>query len=376
MLFLICASSTAFSYTGEAGPPMLKMTVGSRALGLGGAFVGVSDDAYYMDSNPAGGDPRKITSLSILHQEWIQDVNYEALRFSRGFQDRFFGGLGFTYLYLPFTYYDLYGNEGGSASISQALGVLNFGFLMQRVNLAVGSNLKFMYNNVPSSLLEARYGSSYENQNYLIWALDFGAIARTGLLKAYVGPEPSLSMGASLKNIGFSRAFDKLPIELHTGASYRLTRHLLFSGEFALPLFEPVYGAVGAEYDLKKTLFIEGGVQLKANPIFAIGVSYRKNDLEVSVSYTPSIAFYNMVSVSVSAALGKTKADTRAQKIEEMLLSALEHFQKREYEEALSALDKVLELDRGNERAESLKKIIMEEMELEKMADGASFEGP
>ena len=38
--------SSAYSYTGEAGPPMLKFIYGSRALSLGGAYVAAADDAY------------------------------------------------------------------------------------------------------------------------------------------------------------------------------------------------------------------------------------------------------------------------------------------------------------------------------------------
>ena len=108
LIFCLAGVPSAFSYTGEVGPPMLSLTYGSRALSLGGAYSGVANDVYYMDSNPAGGDPRKVFKLALIHQEWIADVNYEAIRLSYGINDRFFFGLGFTYLYLPFVVITLY----------------------------------------------------------------------------------------------------------------------------------------------------------------------------------------------------------------------------------------------------------------------------
>ena len=230
LIFVIGGALAAFSYTGEAGPPMLKMVYGSRALSLGGAFAGVSDDVYYIDSNPAGGDVKKISQISLLHQEWIEDVNYEAIRISRGFFNKFFLGFGLTYIYIPFTYYDDYGYDSGtSALISQGMAVLNFGFKIKKYNLGLGTNFKVLYNNVPTPLLEARYGSSYEDQNYLLFASDVGMIARTNLLKRYIGPEPSLTFGLVLKNVGYSERVEKLSTEVYAGISYRPFRHILLS---------------------------------------------------------------------------------------------------------------------------------------------------
>ena len=47
---LACASARADKYAGE----FLKLGVGARALGMGGAFVGLADDASAGYWNPAG----------------------------------------------------------------------------------------------------------------------------------------------------------------------------------------------------------------------------------------------------------------------------------------------------------------------------------
>jgi hypothetical protein len=362
MAVLLTSAWSARAYTGESGPPMLKLVYGSRALSLGGAYTGVANDVYYMDSNPAGGDPSRVFKVSIIHQEWIADANYEAVRLSKGFGNRFFLGLGFTYLYLPFTYYDDYGYAGGDYTISQCMGTLNAGYVFDKLNIAVGGNLKVFYSYVPEDL--------YADQSYFLIAGDVGVIARTNALKTYIGPDPSLSVGLTVKNLGYSAVMPKLPTEVHVGVSYRVVKHLLVTGEAVLPLYEPVYGSVGAEFDVAKTFFLQGGVQLAENPMGGVGFGYRRKDFNIYASYTPSIAFRNMMSVSVEFTFGETKGVEREKEIHRLVVEALEAFKAGDNEKAEELADVVLELDPGNRKAKLLKKVIEEERDLNGKANG------
>ena len=362
-LIMVLGTATAlFSYTGESGPPMFKLIYGSRALSLGGAYTGVANDVYYMDSNPAGGDTAEVFKLSLIHQEWIEDANYEAVRLSRGFKNQLFIGLGFTYLYIPFTYYDEYGYGSGDYTISQCMGTLNAGYLFRKYNVAVGANLKAFYNYVPADL--------YAGQSYMIFAADVGIISRTNILKTYIGPEPSLSAGVTLKNIGYSRTMGRLPTELHAGVSYRLVKNLLLTGELVVPFYEPIYGAVGAEFDIAKTFFLQGGVQLTENPMAGVGFGYRKKDFNINASYTPSLAFRNMMSVSVEFTFGYSEGVEKAKEIERLMVEALDAYKERDYQKAMETADKVFELDPNNRRAKLLKKVIMKELKLNGKVNG------
>jgi tetratricopeptide (TPR) repeat protein len=359
VLPLAAAALPALGDTGEAGPPMLKMTYGSRALALGGAFVGVADDVYYMDANPGGGEATKVLKVSLLHQEWIDEVNYEAIRIGRGLGKRLYWGLGFTYLYLPFTYYNYYGEAvGGSVNISQALGTLNFGYQFRKLPLSVGTNLKVLYDTAPTEILEARYGSSYTDQNYLLFAGDLGLFARTNLLKTYIGPEPSLMFGITLKNVGYSPAVDTLPTELQAGVSYRLFWHLLLTAQLNYPLYEPLYGAAGLEFDIAKKLFFQAGLRISENPMLAVGFGYKWRDIELNVSYTPRIEFPNVFSVSLNFFFGETKSRRRNERITSLLIRALEQFEDGNYDEAMESAEQVLAIDPKNELALSLQDTI------------------
>jgi hypothetical protein len=362
LTILFCAVTLSFSYTGEAGPPMLRMVYGSRALSLGGAFVGLSDDAFYIDSNPAGGDTRNIYKVSILHQEWIEDVNYEAIRFTGGIADRFFFGAGFTYLYLPFVYYDYYGETSGKSHIiSQSLGIVNFGYTFKPIDISIGVNLKVFYNHVPEDL--------YPGQSYFLFASDIGFIWRTNLLKRYIGSDPSMVFGLAVKNLGYSAMIEKLPIEIHAGASYRILKNLLVTTEIAISIFEQIYGAVGVEYDFSKTFFLQGGVQIKENPMFAVGLGYRSNDMRINISYTPSIEFYNMISASFSYYFGETKLETSSKTIEDYYTKALEYYRDAKYSDALDMVEKVLANDPGNKEALQLKSAILVKIKVEEERD-------
>jgi tetratricopeptide (TPR) repeat protein len=341
---------------------MLKFIYGSRALSLGGAYVAAADDAYYMDSNPAGGDARKVFRASLIHREWIGDTNYEALRLSYGIRDQFFIGLGLTYFYLPFEYYDITGaTDGTSYHLSQSLAMVNFGYKLKKYDVAFGVNAKVLYNHVPEDL--------YADQSYLLYAGGAGFIARTNILKTFIGPEPSMTFGLALRNFGYSEAIDKLPTEVHAGVTYRLFRHLMLSGEFAYPLCEPIYGSVGAEFDIAKTFFIQAGVEIKENPMVGLGVGYRRKDMNINISYTPSMVFRNMMNVSVEFRFGDSAAEARQKEIDKLMLDALVDYNTGNYETALEVIDKVLELDPRNLRAKQLKRTVEKEIELEKSAE-------
>jgi hypothetical protein len=338
---------------------MLKLIYGSRALALGGAFVAVADDVHYMDANPGGGEATKVFKLSLLHQEWIEDVNYESIRLSRGLGKRLYWGLGFTYLYLPFTYYDYYGEQvGNPVRISQALGILNMGYQFRKVRLSMGANFKVLYNNVPTQILEDRYGDDYTDQNYLLFAADFGIFGRTDLLKTYVGPEPSLMFGLTLRNLGYSQAIDTLPTEVQAGVSYRLFWPLLLTGQLNYPLYEPLYGSVGVEFDIRKKVFLQAGVRLSENPMLAVGFGYKWRDIELNVSYTPRIEFRNLFSVSVNFYFGETKNRRREERMTTHMIEALEQFEKGDYEAALLSVEEVLAIDPKYDLALSLKDTI------------------
>jgi hypothetical protein len=53
-LLLVLCAGRSFASVGESALSILKMDVGPRAMGMGGAYTALSDDIYGMNYNPAG----------------------------------------------------------------------------------------------------------------------------------------------------------------------------------------------------------------------------------------------------------------------------------------------------------------------------------
>jgi len=77
-IFLFMAgNSFAISKVGTTAAQFLKIGVGSRALGMGGAFVAVSNDVTAIYWNPAGLARLPHNEAILLHTEWLADISYD-----------------------------------------------------------------------------------------------------------------------------------------------------------------------------------------------------------------------------------------------------------------------------------------------------------
>ena len=67
----------AISKVGTTAAPFLKIGVGSRAIGMGGAFVAVSNDVTAIYWNPAGIAALPGNEAILLHTEWLAEISYD-----------------------------------------------------------------------------------------------------------------------------------------------------------------------------------------------------------------------------------------------------------------------------------------------------------
>ena len=65
------------SKVGTTAAPFLAIEVGSRAIGMGGAFVAVANDASALYWNPAGIARLPGGAITLNHTEWLADVSFE-----------------------------------------------------------------------------------------------------------------------------------------------------------------------------------------------------------------------------------------------------------------------------------------------------------
>ncbi|MCH7938315.1 MAG: PorV/PorQ family protein [Candidatus Marinimicrobia bacterium] len=65
------------SKVGTTSAPFLEIEVGSKAVGMGSAFVAVANDATALYWNPAGISRLSGNEMVFIHTEWIANINYD-----------------------------------------------------------------------------------------------------------------------------------------------------------------------------------------------------------------------------------------------------------------------------------------------------------
>jgi len=68
---------TNVSKVGTTSAQFLKIEVGPRAIGMGGAFVAVANDASTIYWNPAGLVRLKKNEVILTHTDWLADTNFD-----------------------------------------------------------------------------------------------------------------------------------------------------------------------------------------------------------------------------------------------------------------------------------------------------------
>ena len=75
--YFFIGNAYAVDKTGTTAAKFLHMNVGSRAVGMGGAFTSIANDATAMYWNPAGLGFHKVKEVFFNHSNWIADISYD-----------------------------------------------------------------------------------------------------------------------------------------------------------------------------------------------------------------------------------------------------------------------------------------------------------
>lgn len=181
---LLAIFASTFAGTGTAGAQFLQIGAGSRALGMGSAFVAYAEDIDAIFWNPAGLS--KLTdgnNLSITHLNYFAEMNYENIAYSMPFME---GALGLSMVGLlsgdiEVTTVEQQEGTGESYSANDFVAAVSYGKNITD-KFSVGASFKYIY-------------MSLADLNAQGWAMDFGAIYNTGILN-------NLRIGFVVSNFG------------------------------------------------------------------------------------------------------------------------------------------------------------------------------
>ena len=219
--------------TGTTAAPFLNVGVGARAIGMGGAFVSLADDASSLFWNPGGAAYVQGSEAIFNHSEWIADINFDFAGLVVNL-----GNMGNVGIFGNFMTMgemerttELYPEGTGQnfSAGSYALGLNYSRSLTDRFN--IGFNFKYVHEYILNSSASGM-------------AIDIGTVFVTGF--------KGLRLGASITNFGTKMRMDGRDVLVQhdidpqrEGSSDRLNASLETSA-YDLPLNL----RVGVSYDL------------------------------------------------------------------------------------------------------------------------------
>lgn len=240
------AGNAPHNQAGTTGASFLKIGVGARPVGLGGAYTAVSNDANSVYWNPAGLTRFNGAHISLMHNKWFQGINYEFFGLAYGDSASSGFAFGLTFLWMDdipvTTFSDRLGTSGNTFT-SRDL-AFSFAYAHQVFDIAsIGVSLKRIRSNLAGISATAT-------------AFDFG-------LMVAPPPVPGLTFGATVQNVGTKLKFvkdgDRLPVVFKAGTAYSYRQMALLSVDISKPVDNRVAVSVGGEFVVMKTLALRGG---------------------------------------------------------------------------------------------------------------------
>lgn len=247
----VAGAANIFEKVGTFDGQFLKIPVGARATGMGGAFTGVSDDATSIFWNVAGIARIEAgkNQITLDHAFWPADISYSFAAYVFHIK-RFPGAFGISWraVYMdPMNETTAY-QPNGTGSTFDA-GNMSFGFSYARSftdKFSAGGTFNF----IQMGLAE------YSQESF---AFDVGTLYDVGAAGMRIG----MSISSIGSEVQFIERSGRLPSIFRVGTSFNLlqssNQRLIGSFEFSHPPDNSERVNVGAEYTFQKFLFLRAG---------------------------------------------------------------------------------------------------------------------
>lgn len=258
----------------------LKLGVGARALGMGGAYTAVAADPYALSWNPAGLAQASKRELGLMHAELPLGSRYDFLGYAHPTSQGTWAGSAAYLNHGSLEGRDASGAKTGSFSAGDSAFSLGFAHAFSGTRL--GGAVKAIRSEIAGSAAQTV-------------AFDLGAQRGLGT----VGPG-SVSLGASAQNLGpglrYGSVTEPLPVTLSLGTAYRFPAGLALALDVRhRPNARDTEVALGTEYAFLPQVAVRagyGGASASASgstPLrgFAAGVGLGIHGYTLDYAVTP-----------------------------------------------------------------------------------------
>jgi hypothetical protein len=250
----LAGAAEIFEKVGTFDGQFLKIGIGARAAGMGGAFVGVADDATALYWNAAGIariDPEK-SEFSFNHAVWLAETNITQVGYVFHLK-RFPGAFGVQVrsLYMdPMIETNAFQPEGTGSTFDA--GYMSVGLTYARSftdKFSAGITGNFIHGGL----------AEFSQQTT---TFDVGTLYDVGAF--------GMRIGMAISNIGSQMKYiereGRVPGVFRVGTSFQFVQtadqRLIGSFEFSHPPDNSERLNVGAEYSFQKYLFLRGGYNI------------------------------------------------------------------------------------------------------------------
>ena len=233
-----------FSFASQASwaaetASFLNIGVGARALGMGGAYTALADDANALYWNPAGLSKLEKREFTASHAEMFESTRLDFLAYAHPVGDGAFAA-GLTYLSQgKIDGRDSLGRQTAGYDASDA--AVNLGYARKLEAVDLGATIKYLRSHIGST--EAQ-----------------GAAVDIGVKRAF----DRISVGAALRNLGpglkFGDQRNDLPLRLAAGAAYKFKGgHAAVAEVVNGPRGAGTGGSFGGEFQAVKNVSLRAG---------------------------------------------------------------------------------------------------------------------
>lgn len=238
LLFLIPEYSHATSLQ------ILRLPVGARQTGMGGAGIGMDDETTAIYWNPAGLTSTNDKTGSLMHVNWFGGMTYEVISVTKERDNGYFG-LGVEYFSAGgMLETDVNNNELGNFS---------------PFDLCISLGMAKVFNTTPLGMTVKYIYSKLKDADYT-FAADIGTILSIA---------ENTSLGITLRNVGGAIKYysvkEQLPLCLAAGVSYNPGEDYYLNGDLSYWKDIGLRFSFGAEYNYKYTELINLSLRMGFN---------------------------------------------------------------------------------------------------------------
>ncbi len=244
----VLISSAAWGANSKVGTTaygFLKIDPSARSTGMGGAFVGLSNDEAALYFNPAGLIQTEGKRFFTTYNNYLSDIQSGFLGYIHPYSENLKLGVSVCYFnYGSMIKTDAQGVNLGTFGASDIAFALS---LSRKVNtrFSLGGTGKLIYEKIDGYSSDAL-------------ALDLGAFYISGDNRTRIGGMAQ-NLGVQLKGATESHK-DQLPTSVKLGLSHQLRElPLIFAADIAKPMDNDIYFNLGGEFTALKPLYLRVG---------------------------------------------------------------------------------------------------------------------